>query len=126
MKRRTFIKGAAAATVLGAADNVFAEDGGKKPNILLIFSDQQHWQALGTVWAEVKSATGRETAAGEATLSRASYRITLRAAPFGSPSRPLPDQRFRDGPRLFTIEAVTEADPNGRYLVCVAQEERVA
>lgn len=84
------------------------------------------WQALGTVWAEVKSATGRETAAGEATLSRASYRITLRAAPFGSPSRPLPDQRFRDGARLFTIEAVTEADPTGRYLVCVAQEERVA
>jgi hypothetical protein len=31
--------------------------------------------------------------------------------------------RFRDGARLFRIEAVTEADADARYLLCIASEE---
>lgn len=54
------------------------------------------------------------------------FRITVRAAPQGAPSRPTPLQRFRDGARLFAIEAVTEADPEGRFLVCFAREEEGA
>lgn len=83
------------------------------------------WTALGTLWAEISSRTGRETDHGGAPVSRTGYRIVVRGAPFGAPDRPKPEQRFRDGQRLFTIEAVAERDPDGRYLVCFADEEVV-
>ncbi|KIC22648.1 head-tail adaptor protein [Leisingera sp. ANG-Vp] len=78
------------------------------------------WVALGTVWADVNPLAGRMAGDG---LSLQKYRITLRAAPEGFASRPRPDQRFRDGSRVFRIDAVTEADPDGRYLTCFAAEE---
>ena len=78
------------------------------------------WIALGTLWAEVKALTGRVT--GDS-LSLQRYRITLRASPEGAASRPRPDQRFRDGSRLYRIDAVAEADPDARYLTCFAVEE---
>lgn len=81
------------------------------------------WEGLGTVWAAVRARSGQERDAGEVTLSRARYKITLRAAPVGSEERPTPDCRFRDGDRVFAIEAVAEADPFGRYLECYASEE---
>jgi head-tail adaptor len=82
------------------------------------------WLALGVLWADVRAGTGREReAAGLFTVSTVPYRITVRAAPHGAPSRPKPDQRFRDGERLFRIMAVTERDAEGRYLECYAREE---
>lgn len=84
------------------------------------------WRTLGHVWAYVDARTGREAAGPSAPLSRVHYRIILRAAPVGSPARPAPEQRFRDGARLFRILAVAEHDPDGRYLMCTAQEEIVA
>lgn len=77
------------------------------------------WQVLGHIWAEVAARTGRD----DATISRLGLRITVRAAPQGAPSRPTPQQRFVDGSRIYRIEAVTEADPEGRYLTCYASEE---
>jgi len=84
------------------------------------------WTALGTVWASVTARTGREAAGGAMPLSRVAYKIVVRAAPVGSDARPVANQRFRDGVRLFVILAVAEADADGRYLVCTAQEETVA
>lgn len=81
------------------------------------------WVARGTLWAEVAPGTGRDVPGEEVTLSSVSYRITVRGAPQGAPSRPRPDQRLRDGTRLFRIVAVTERDPEGHYLVCFAREE---
>lgn len=81
------------------------------------------WQPLGVVWAEVKPGRGRATAAFAATVSRVPYRIIVRAAPHGTPSRPTAGQRFRDGARIFNIHAVAEQDPQARYLVCHAEEE---
>ncbi len=85
----------------------------------------QGWSPLGVLWAEVLPRSGRETAQTGAPVSRMAYRITVRGAPFGSPERPAAQQRFREGPRIFTIEAVAEADVQGRYLTCFAQEEQV-
>ena len=56
-------------------------------------------------------------------LSAVPYRVTVRGAPVGSPSRPKAGQRFREGTRLFLIQAVTERDQFGRYLTCFAREE---
>ena len=84
------------------------------------------WVTLGAVWASVDPGSGRERAGEFATLSSVPYRITVRGAPQGAPSRPKPDQRFRDGARIFRITAVTEADELGQYLTCFAQEEVLA
>ena len=84
------------------------------------------WQALGLIWAELKAGTGREAGIDFATLSRVPYKITVRAAPYGAASRPKADQRFRDGTRVFSILAVTEAGTDGRYLICNAVEEEAA
>ncbi len=81
------------------------------------------WQPLGVIWAELKAGSGRETAAFAATVSRVPYRITVRAAPYGAPSRPQAGQRFRDGARVFNILAVAEKDAHARFLTCHAEEE---
>ena len=85
-----------------------------------------NWVEVGIIWASVDAGSGRERAGEFLTVSTVSYRMTVRAAPHGAPSRPKPDQRFKDGSRIFRITAVTEADPDGHYLTCFAQEEVVA
>lgn len=82
-----------------------------------------HWAALGTLWAELRPGTGRVVAGEEVTLATVSCRITLRGAPHGAPSRPVPGQRFREGARVFAILAVTERDSAGQFLTCFAREE---
>jgi len=81
------------------------------------------WAALGTLWAEVRPGSGTERRGAIAPEGRMTFRIYLRAAPQGSPQRPRPDQRLREGSRVFTILAVSEIDPQGTYLVCHAREE---
>jgi SPP1 family predicted phage head-tail adaptor len=79
------------------------------------------WVARGTLWGEVTlRGAGREV---DATASRLNLKVTIRAVPQGSPARPSAAMRFRDGARLYRIEAVTEADATGRHLVCFATEE---
>lgn len=81
------------------------------------------WGAVGSVWAEVVAGKGGDPGGEEVILSRVPYRITVRAAPVGAATRPKPEQRFREGTRVFRIEAVTERDPAGHYLVCFCREE---
>ncbi len=81
------------------------------------------WVAKGTLWATVEPVTGRERAGESVTVSAVSFRVTVRGAPHGAPSRPRPEQRFRDGARLLRITAVTEGDAAGHYLTCYANEE---
>lgn len=81
------------------------------------------WVPLGTLWAEVRPGPGRDAAGTEVTRSDVAFRITVRGAAPGAPSRPQPEQRFRDGGRTFRILAVTEADASGSHLVCFAREE---
>lgn len=86
----------------------------------------EQWIALGTLWAVVEARTGRLRDAAGATVSATGYRLTIRAAPQGSPARPVPGQRLRDGQRVFAIRSVAEADALGRYLTCFAEEEVTA
>ncbi|MFD2739877.1 head-tail adaptor protein [Sulfitobacter aestuarii] len=83
----------------------------------------QGWTALGTLWAEVSLRTGRASHEAGVPTGRMAYKIVVRGAPVGAQERPVPGQRFRDGARIFSIEAVAERDPEGRYLSCFAQEE---
>jgi SPP1 family predicted phage head-tail adaptor len=84
------------------------------------------WAPLGQLWAALMPRGGGESGADGATVSAVSYQIVVRGAPQGSPSRPRPEQRFREGGRVFNIRAVTERDDRGMYLTCFADEEVVA
>lgn len=97
-------------------DPVRADDGSGGYSVI--------WSPLGTLWAAVEALTGRERGGVGGAISLSRYRITVRGAPVGANARPAPGQRFRDGTRLFAIRAVSEADPAGHYLTCVAEEER--
>ncbi len=83
------------------------------------------WASLGTLWASIVSGAAAEHGVRGTLRSQASLRITVRSAPVGDTRRPCPDQRFRDGARLYHIEAVSETDPKGHYLTCYAKEETV-
>ena len=84
------------------------------------------WTLRGHVWAEVVPGSGRESGGIEVPLSTQPFRVTVRGAAQGAPSRPKAGQRFRDGTRVFAILAVTERNADGRYLVCAAREEEPA
>ncbi|MEZ5750692.1 MAG: head-tail adaptor protein [Paracoccaceae bacterium] len=81
------------------------------------------WTALGTVWADLRAGSGSDRRGPIAPEGRMQFRVYMRAAPQGSPQRPRPDQRLREGARIFTILAVSEADAAGAYLLCHAREE---
>ena len=82
----------------------------------------QTWQTLGVLWAAFDARTGREQLIGGRTVSGVTYRVTVRAAPSGSASRPKPQQRFADGNRIYSILAVADDDPEGLYLTCWTEE----
>ncbi len=81
------------------------------------------WTPLGNHWAEVRAGRGREKAAEFVMVSSLPYQIIVRAAPYSAPSRPKPDQRFKEGSRIFRIQAVSENDPQEHYLICHCKEE---
>lgn len=80
------------------------------------------WRPLGEIWAEMTARSGREDVVGGAPRAVVSWRIVVRGAPVGAPSRPRPEQRLREGERVFDILAVAEADAAGRYLEILAEE----
>lgn len=81
------------------------------------------WVALGTLWANIRAGSGREASGEAVSLSKTTFRITVRAVPFGAPSRPKAGQRFRDGARVFEIASVAEREPGERFLTCYCTEE---
>jgi len=83
------------------------------------------WVPLGEVWAEITASSGREAAQSGVALSVQRYRIAVRAAPYGAPSRPRPDQRFREGQRVFLILSVSDSFKSGAFLMCQAIEEEL-
>lgn len=82
-----------------------------------------NWVALGTLWCELRAGAASELRGEIVPEGRMRFRIFLRATPQGSPQRPRPDQRLREGGRVFRILAVSEADAAGAWLVCHASEE---
>lgn len=86
----------------------------------------ESWTELGSLWADVQLRSGRDASGLDAALGLTSYRIVVRGAPQGAVSRPRPGQRFRDGSRYFAVHAVSEEGPDGRFLICFAEEELAA
>ena len=84
------------------------------------------WQTLGTLFAEIKPGRGRRSARDAASVGRVPVVLTVRAAPYGAPERPIAGQRFRADTRIYRILAVAESDASGRLLRCFCEEERAA
>ena len=80
------------------------------------------WVPVGTLWADVRPRSGREEFVAGQPRPRVKYRVLVRAAPVGAPSRPRAYQRFREGARVFNILTVAEHDSGGRFLKIVAEE----
>jgi head-tail adaptor len=80
------------------------------------------WVPVGTLWADVTARTMREDLIAGVGRPRVKFRILVRGAPVGAPSRPRPDQRLREGGRVFSIITVAERDADGRYLEILAEE----
>ncbi|MEM9426705.1 MAG: head-tail adaptor protein [Pseudomonadota bacterium] len=81
------------------------------------------WTVQGTHWGAVEPLSGRLERGEEHARSRVQYRVTLRAVPPTSVSRPKAGQRFRDGARIFDIRAVRD---DARFLECIVDEEAAA
>jgi len=81
------------------------------------------WALKGTHWGRLFPQTARMEAGEGGARSRARYRITIRAVPYGAPSRPEPGDRFREGVRAFHIRGVVDADEAGQILACYVDEE---
>ena len=75
------------------------------------------WTALGAHWADIRPGAAIERTLGGVEASLVTHKVTLRWAPFGAPSRPRANQRFREGDRVFEILGVTEADTRNAWLV---------
>jgi head-tail adaptor len=84
---------------------------------------QNDWTEIGKIWADVsvRSAGLRETSLND--VSQGRFKATVRSAPVGSSARPKAGQRFVEGARVFLIDAVTELDRAGLYLICWLHEE---
>jgi len=83
----------------------------------------ESWAVLSELWADIRAGIGRERDVSAATISAVPYRVIVRAAAVGVPSRPVAGQRFREGNRVFRIEAVSDGDRSGLYLECFTKEE---
>lgn len=81
------------------------------------------WRVLGTLWAHMQAASAREARGEVGASALARWRLVVPGARAGDPRRPRPGQRLRMGSRLFTVEAVVEADGAGRRLTVWTREE---
>ncbi len=84
------------------------------------------WISVGNLWADISAGSGRERTVAGGDLSEVRHMITVRSAPVSSSMRPRPDQRFREGTRVFVIDAVSDFDRFGRFLNCATREEKLS
>lgn len=84
------------------------------------------WITLGEMWADMRPSRGTERVIGARTSTSIGWRIFVRAAPVGAPSRPTPQQRFVEGSRIYTILSVAEVTGQELYLECWAEEGSLA
>ncbi|MGB3406876.1 MAG: head-tail adaptor protein [Jannaschia sp.] len=80
------------------------------------------WEVRGAHWCEVRMRSGalKETEFG--LTPRLQVRITTRGIPQSHEARPWPGHRMLDAARIFSVEAVQEADGEDRYLTILATE----
>ena len=82
----------------------------------------ESWNERATLWAEMRAISGRERGIGGRPGSFVTHRALVRYAAPGAPDRPEPDQRLREGERVYAILAVSEADDRRGFLTLWLEE----
>jgi SPP1 family predicted phage head-tail adaptor len=77
------------------------------------------WATVATIAADMQPVKAGEHEVGEGLSDLTLQRIVIRHR-----SDVVAGDRFRLGERLFRIVGVTDPEEDGRYLVCLAEEER--
>jgi SPP1 family predicted phage head-tail adaptor len=75
------------------------------------------WADVATVWADVRTPTGRERTANEATVATISHVVTLRYRADLTAAH-----RIKWGDRVLSLLATPDPDNRRRTLVCQCQE----
>jgi SPP1 family predicted phage head-tail adaptor len=76
------------------------------------------WSEVATVAADVTPVSADERGIGEGFGDLMLHKIVIR-----NRADILAGDRFKLGERLFRIKGVTDPDEDGRYLVCICEEE---
>jgi SPP1 family predicted phage head-tail adaptor len=79
------------------------------------------WEEVATLSAEIVPASSVERNVGEGLADLTQHKVVIRKRDDVSAG-----DRFRLGARLFRITGVTDPEEDGRYLVCLAEEEGAA
>lgn len=79
------------------------------------------WNTVATVAADVTPINADERMVGEGLADLVTHRIVIRKRSDVSTS-----ERFRLGDRLFRIRGLADPQEDGRYLVCLCEEEKAA
>jgi len=78
------------------------------------------WIVEDALWAHVAAQTGRASLSADAAVSAVTYRVTLRHR-----AGITAEKRFVWGARILSIHAVLD-DGEGRWIVCLCEEEKGA
>ena len=84
--------------------------------------ETEAWVAVATHHVALIAQGAAEGENGRRRYGATSYKATLRYAPHGDVNRPRPDQRLRDGARIFNILGVADADDRRQWLACWLEE----
>ena len=76
------------------------------------------WDAVATLFGEVTPLRADERSVGEGLGDLVTHRIVIRYRADVSPG-----DRFVLGVRVFRVRGVSDPDEDGRYLVCLCEEE---
>jgi SPP1 family predicted phage head-tail adaptor len=79
------------------------------------------WGAVATLSADVVPLKAEEREVGEGLADVVSHRIVIRQRDDVAAG-----DRFRLGTRVFRINGITDPEEDGRYLVCLCEEEGAA
>jgi SPP1 family predicted phage head-tail adaptor len=79
------------------------------------------WSLVATVWGEVVPLKAEEKAIGEGLADVVTHRVVVRHR-----SDVAAGDRFTLGARVLRIKGVSDPDADGRYLVCLCEEEGAA
>ena len=86
----------------------------------------EEWRVIGELWGALTPRSGLERNGEETRISSVAYSVIVRASAVGAPSRPCPNQRFRESGRVLRILSVADVDPGARFLECHVVEETAA
>lgn len=84
--------------------------------------ETEDWVVVADHHAALTVRGATEGESGARRFGAVTYKAIIRYVAHGAADRPRPDQRFRDGERIFNILGVADADDRRQWLTCWLEE----